>query len=227
MGKIFLALLAVSFATGAYADEDRLNNSLRVGAYYIWYDTVADDLKGPFVPAGVNVKLKSLVTPYFAYVRSFSDHIGMELAFGVPPLTKTQGKGPATLGSVPYNGQTIVTARWFAPTLLFSYTFLDESATLRPFIGAGVNYTRFYSRQSTAAGNAIAGGPTSIGLTASVGPAVTGGVIYRISRHFYVHASLSWSQVDSDLTANTAGVIRTTHVQFGPRALVVSGGYSF
>jgi len=227
MGKILVALVMVSITTGAYADEDRLNNSVRLGAYYIWYDTTADDLRGPFVPAGVNIKLKNVVTLYAAYVRTLTNHFSVELAFGAPPLTKTDGKGPAKLGSVPFNGQTIVTARWLAPTLLLNYSFFDESAKLRPFIGAGVNYTKFYSRQSTPAGNAIAGGPTSISLTSSVGPAVTGGLVYRINRHFYIHSSLSWSQVDSDLTANTAGVIRKTHVQFGPRALVVSGGYLF
>lgn len=226
-GKILFALTATALATGAYADEDRLNNSLRVGAYYIWYDTTADDLSGPYVPAGVNIKLKDVVTVYVAYVRKLTDHFSVELAFGQPPLTKTVGKGPATLGSVPFNGQTIVTARWLAPSLLLNYNFFEDSAPLRPFIGAGINYTKFYSRQSTAAGNAIAGGPTSISLTSSVGPAVTLGLVYKITRRFAVHASVNAAEVDSDLTANTAGVIRKTHVNFGPRALVVSAGYSF
>jgi outer membrane protein len=227
MGKILFALIAASIATGAYADEDRLNNSVRVGFYYITYDTKADDLSGPYVPPGVNIKLKDVVTPYFAYIRTLTDHFSLELAMGAPPLTKTVGKGPATLGSVPFNGETIVTARWLAPTLLLNYTFLDDSYRFRPYIGAGINYTKFYSRQSTAAGNAIGGGPTSISLTSSVGPAGTIGVSCRVARHFYVYASASASEVDSDLTANTAGVIRKTHVSFGPRALVVSAGYSF
>jgi len=226
-GKILFALTATALATGAYADEDRLNNSLRVGAYYIWYDTTADDLSGPYVPAGVNIKLKNVVTAYAAYVRKLTDHFSVELAFGAPPLTKTVGKGPATLGSVPYNGQTVVTARWLAPSLLLNYNFFEDSAPLRPFIGAGINYTKFYSRQSTAAGNAATGGPTSISLTTSVGPAVTLGLVYKITRHFSVHASVNAAEVDSDLVANTAGVIRKTHISFGPRALVVSAGYSF
>ena len=224
---IAFGILAASAAAGAYADEDRLPNSLRVGAYYVWYDTQADDLKGPYVPAGVNIKLKDLVTPYFAYVRTLTNHFSLELALGAPPVTKTVGKGPAKLGSVPFNGETIVTARWFAPTLLLEYNFFDESARLRPFIGAGINYTRFYSRQSTPAGNAVGGGPTSIGLTTSVGPAVTTGLSFRVTRHFYLYGSVSASEVDSDLTANTAGVIRKTHVSFGPRALVLSAGYVF
>jgi outer membrane protein len=223
----FGTLAATVAVCAQAADEDVLSNSLRVGAYYITYDTQADDLRGPYVPPGVNIKLKDSITPYFAYVRRFTEHFGAELALGAPPLTKTYGKGPANLGSVPYNDQEIVTARWFAPTLLLTYTFFDESARLRPYIGAGINYTRFYSRQATPAGEAVVGGPTSISLTTSVGPAATIGLSYRLTRHFSLYGSLSASQVDSDFTSNTAGVLRKTHVSFNPRAAVLSAGYSF
>jgi outer membrane protein len=128
---------------------------------------------------------------------------------------------------VPYNGQVITTARWLAPTLLLTYSFFDESARLRPYIGAGINYTRFYSRQSTAAGNAASGGPTSIDLPVSVGPAATIGLSYRLTRHFSLYGSLSAAEVDSRLTATTAGVQRTSHISFGPRSAVLAAGYSF
>jgi outer membrane protein len=225
--KIALGTLAATAAVCAHADEDVPNNNFRIGAYYITYDTQADDLRGPYVPPGVGLKLKDVITPYFAYVRRLTPHFSAEIALGAPPLTKTYGKGPAKLGSVPYNDQEIVTARWLAPTLLLNYTFFDESVRLRPYIGAGINYTRFYSRQSTPAGDAASGGPTSISLTTSVGPAATIGLSYRITRQFFLYGSLSASQVDSDLTANTAGVLRRTHVSFGPRAAVLAAGYSF
>jgi outer membrane protein len=227
IAAIAFALLATSLTAAARADDDVLNNSVRVGAYYIIYDTNAEDITGPYVPAGTNLKLKNVVTPYFAYVRRLSDHFSVEFAGGVPPLTKTEGKGPAKLGSVPYNDQVVVTARWLAPSVLLNYSFFDESAALRPYVGAGINYTRFYSRQSTAAGNAATGGPTRIDLTTSVGPAATVGLNYRINRHFYVIGSFSASEVDSRLKANTAGLIRTTHINFGPRAFVLAAGYSF
>src|ERR1700748_2303639 len=227
IAKIAFGTLAATLAVSAHADEDVLSNSFRVGAYYITYDTQADDLRGQYVPTGVNLKLKDVVTPYFAYVRRLTRHFSAELALGAPPLTKTYAKGPAKLGSVPYNDQEIVTARWLAPTLLLNYTFFDESTRLRPYIGAGINYTRFYSRQSTPAGDAVLGGPTSISLTTSVGPAATVGLSYRITNHFFLYGSVSDLQGDSALTANTAGVLRKTHVSFNPRAAVLAAGYSF
>ena len=120
----------------------------------------------------------------------------------------------------------VLTAQ-IAPTLLFEYNFLPAGSTWRPYLGAGVNYTTFYDRDSTAAGNAASGGPTKLSLTSSVGPVVTGGVTYRISDRWAAHASDSWSQVKTDLSADTNGIIRTTRISFGPQALVVSVGYSF
>jgi outer membrane protein len=161
------------------------------------------------------------------YIRWLTPDINLELAMGYPPLAKVKGSGPATLGSVPYNGQVVSSARWIAPTLLLEYNFFSVNSAFRPFIGAGVNYTTFYDRDSTAVGNAASGGPTRTSLTASVGPAVTAGLSYRITERWHLHSSYSWSQVKTNLTADTDGVIRTSHISFGPQALVISIGYSF
>ena len=219
------AALALA-ASGAFADQAGPND-VRLGMYFVHYNAVADNISGPYVPAGLNVHLDNVETLYVAYVRSLSSHWDVELAFGYPPLTKTEGRGPATLGSVPYNGQVISTARWVAPTLLFEYVFGSPSDRLRPFVGAGANYTKFVARQSTAAGNAASGGPTSIALPASVGPAATAGLSYEITDRWHVYASYSIAQVNSKLTANTAGVLRTSEIHFWPNTLVISGGYSF
>ena len=224
------ALLIVSTSallgfSNAFADEPP--NDVRIGLYSIFYHTTADDLSGPYVPPGANLQAKDLETLYVGVVHHFPDNFAVELALGWPPQSKVEGRGPATLGSVPYNGQVISSARWISPTLLFEYNFLSDNSPIRPYIGAGVNYTTFYARDTTAAGNAASGGPTKLSLTASVGPAVTGGLTYRISDNWHMHASYSWSQVKTNLTADTDGIIRTSRISFGPQALVVSVGYSF
>jgi len=60
-----------------------------------------------------------------------------------------------------------------------------------------------------------------------VGPAGTVGIAYNIAGNWNAYASYSVSQVKTHLKADTAGVIRTTHISFGPQALVLSVGYSF
>ena len=222
-----IAIVSAALYCAAPALADDSPNSARIGLYSVFYHVSADDLSGPFVPPGANLDANNVETVYLAYVRTLSSRFDVELAAGYPPLQKTVGKGPATLGSVPYDGQVIATARWLAPTVLLEYKFLSENSRWRPYIGVGVNYTAFYDRNSTAQGNAVSGGPTKLSLTSSVGPAGTAGVAYNIAGHWHAYASYSISKVSTDLTADTAGIIRTTHINFGPQALVVSVGYSF
>ena len=221
-----LAAALVLGATGAYA-ADGAPNDVRLGVYFVHYEGSADNISGPYVPSGLNVHFDDVTTLYVAYVRSLAPNWKLELAFGYPPLTKTEGRGPAMLGSVPYNGQVISTARWLAPSLLLEYVFGDPNDRLRPYIGAGVNYTQFIDRRSTAAGNAASGGPTSISLPPSIGPAITAGLSYEVANRWHVYASYSVAQVNTKLTANTAGLIRTSEVRFWPNALVLSVGYAF
>jgi len=223
-----ILMVAAGYASAARADDDTTyNNSLRAGLYSIFYHTSSDDLSGPFVPAGVGFKALNLETLYLGYVRTVVPHFDIELAAGYPPLSKVQGQGPATLGSVPYNGQVVSSARWLSPTVLFEYSFFDPAAKLRPYIGVGVNYTAFYDRTNTAQGNAASGGPTKLSLTSSVGPAATVGLQYKVTSHWHLYASYSVSRVDTTINADTAGFERTTRIHFGPQALVLSGGYSF
>ena len=223
---IAAAAMSLYRATPALADEVP-GNSARIGLYSVFFHVKADDLSGPYVPPGANIDAKNLTTLYLGYVRRLSSHFDVELAIGYPPLQKTVGKGPATLGSVPYDGQVIATARWLAPTLLVEYMFFDENSKLRPYIGAGVNYAAFYDRDVTAQGNAASGGPTKLSLTSSVGPAGTAGLAYNLGGHWNLYASYSISQVKTKLKADTAGVIRTSHLSFGPQVFIASVGYSF
>jgi len=222
----------IGFAGAAQADETASDssvpsNTVRLGAYYVHFDSDAANVSGPFTPSGINLSVNDASTLYFAYVRRLDSHWSLEVAGGVPPTTKTYGQGPATVGSIPFNGQEVATAKWMSPSILGEYSFFDESSAFRPYIGVGVNYTKFYDRDSTAAGNAANGGPTSINLSNSIGPAATLGLSYKITRDWNVIASYSVAEVDSNYTSNTSGVLRTTVIHFNPRAAVLAIGYSF
>lgn len=217
----------VLLSSAAMAEDSAPLNSARIGMYILSYHSSGSDITGPMTPAGLNTKVDSNQAVYLAFVRTLSKHFELEFALGVPPLNKTRGSGPATVGSVPFDGVEIATARWLSPTLLLNYVFFDETARFRPYIGVGVNHTAFYQRRSTAAGDAVAGGPTRISLSASTGIAGTVGLNYRIKDNWHLYVSYSASHVASDLKSDTAGLIRTSHISFGPRAFVLSTGYSF
>ncbi len=236
--KNVAATLCVGFAvaaalhTGTACADDNTGagdhpNLIALGLYAVAFHVHADDISGPYAPPGLNVRNPSIKTLYVGYMRRLSPHFDLELALGVPPLTRTVAKGPATVGSVRYNGETIATARWLAPSLLAKYYLFSPDAMFRPYAGIGVNYTRFYSRQVTAAGDAVSGGPTALSLPASVGPVGTVGISVQPFNRVVVNLSGSASWVNSRLTTDTAGVLRTSHVEFNPRAVVLAVGYRF
>jgi outer membrane protein len=223
-----LVLIAAWLGPSSRSDaDDTPDNALRLGLYDVFYHASAGDISGPFVPAGLNITVKDVQTLYVGYIRRLASQWEVELALGLPPTTNTYGRGPATVGSVPYDGVLISSAKWFAPTVLLNYKLLDETYPVRPYIGAGINYVYFYDRQSTAGGNAVGGGPTSISLPSSIGPAATVGVGWQLAHHCTINASYSFSQVKTRLNADTDGIIRTTHVSFGPEALIVALGFQF
>ena len=221
------AILLLAGCAAAHADDAAPANEFRIGAYFVHNQTKAHDLSGPFTPDGINIRVGNTTTAYLTYVRHLDDNWGIEIAGGVPPKVKTYGKGPATVGSVPFNGQEVATAKWFSPSVLLDYKFLDASSPLRPYVGLGVNYTRFYDLDSTAAGDAANGGPTKVRLSSSFGPAGTVGASWQITRQINVIASYSLARVNSSYRSDTAGVIRTTEIHFNPRAVVLAAGYSF
>jgi outer membrane protein len=220
-----LAGLPAGMIGSAMAAES--DNSVRLGAYFVHYDAHASDVSGPFVPSGVNLSVDNVNTLYFAYVRRVSPNWSVEIAGGIPPKTNTVGRGPAKLGSVPYDGQTVATAKWFSPTFLAIYNFRDEAETWRPYVGFGANYTHFSDNVSTDAGNAANGGPTKITLSNSFGWAASAGVSYRFNEHWGAYLSYSLSKVKSDMTSDTSGTIRRTTIDFRPSAIVLSAGYTF
>jgi outer membrane protein len=224
---IALPMLAISSAWAEEGTASIPKNTVAIGAYWITYNVYASPLSGPFTPGGLGLDVQNTSTVYLAYFRRLSTHFAFELAGGVPPLTKSTGKGPATLGSVPYNGKVISTVRWLAPSALIKYVFFDDNTPIRPYIGVGVNYVDFYDRDSTVAGNLGAGGPTKIELSSSLGPAGTVGVTVALPHHWGALASYSLSRVHSDLHAITGDVVRSSSISFNPKAVVLALTYSF
>jgi outer membrane protein len=210
------------------------DNSIRFGIVHVDPHSSATDAVGPFLlgpPSGVSLSVKSQDTAYFSYARGFGPNLEVEFALGVPPTHDVTAKlNPAIVPGyivAAFQGQTVAKVRQFAPTAFVNYKFLEPSSAWRPYVGAGINYTKFDKRQSTATGNALNGGPTDIQLKDSTGLALQAGVSYRMPGPWSFNAGLSTADVKTTLTANTSGATRTIDIKFSPVVLTLSAGYSF
>lgn len=236
---------------GAYIDPHATSESLRggvsarpLGGYMILNDGVAFQVQ----PQG---------TAIFAIERALTDRWSVEFVLGNPPkhdvklkvnnpqidasnvtpgvtgLTPTQAQGAAINGLKNkldnQNGQAVATVRQWAPTVFFNYKFLDASSAFRPYIGIGINVTRFKAR-TTAAGDTLYadGAKPEISLSDSIGPAVQVGASYKLDKNWSLNASVATARVDNKMTIVThSGLRQESAFRFNPTVCTATVGYSF
>lgn len=217
---IAAAVLSLS-AAGAWAQS-----TVYVGGVYIDVHSSAPALQGgqALPPPGAQIKVDDASTVGFGYAYRFTPNWSVEAALGIPPTHKTYGEG-----FIEPFGQ-ISSVKQVAPTVFANYHFAPM-AQIEPFVGVGINYTRFTDAHSTASGEAASGGPTRIELSDSWGLAAHVGASYLIDKNWSIVGTIAYADVKSDLTAttttNTGDVVRTTQIKFNPVAYTLSVGYSF
>ena len=224
--SVLAGLLAASAAAPVLAQQ----NTIRLGISQVQPHSSTSDFVGPFTFSGIRVEVRDKTTPFISFTREINDQWDVELALGVPPSHDIAVliNNPALSASAQaHSGQVVAKVRQVAPTLFANYKFFEKTSAFRPFVGIGINYTRFDNTSSTAAGNTLNGGATSISLEDSVGLALQGGVVYRFNELWSVSAALATAQVKSKITTNTLGIERTADIRFKPRVFTVAVGYSF
>ncbi|WP_367066589.1 OmpW family outer membrane protein [Oryzisolibacter sp. LB2S] len=206
--------------------------TVRGGLTHIAPHSSATDAVGPMLPgppSGISIKVKDKATLFLSVAYGLNPNMELELALGYPPTHDVTAKIASSLPPhiAAFNGQKVAEVRQIAPTLFFNYKFGDASSQWRPFVGVGLNYTNFDKRKSTAANNALNGGPTDIRLTDSWGLAGQVGLSYRINDRWSITGALATARVKSRLTTHTAGVQRQIDIRFHPVVLTINAGYTF
>lgn len=200
-------------------------NTVRAGVAHIMVHASSPDFTatGPAFltpqPAGVNIA--NADTLLLSYSRALDDHWDVELAVGAPPSQDVLGRGTLAPFGV------IAKVKQAGPTVFLNYTFGAKENKLRPFVGLGVNHTRFFDGKATDSGMLASGGPTSISLTSSTGAAGQLGLDYHFDPRWSLHASVIKAKVKSKLTATTGAIERRTEIDFKPVVATLCLGFSF
>jgi len=105
-----------------------------------------------------------------------------------------------------------------APTVFANYHFGATGDTWRPYVGAGINYTRFVGIRSKLA--------PQVEMGDSWGWAVQGGVDYALNRQWGLWASVAALRVKSNLVAVSSTVLTTT-IDFRPITYQFGVSYKF
>ena len=186
--------MAAMLAAGAASAQ---NNVVKFGVAQYTTHSKTNGVTGIGVPPGADAQTGDATTVVLEYERLLTPNWGVELALGLPPRIKAKATG-----SVAFLGDDILSARNVTPTLFVNYHFGAPGSSWRPYLGVGINYTKFVGIQSRLA--------SDVRMSDSVGPAVKAGVEYVLSNQWSLFASVSALKVKTDLVASGATVLQTT-----------------
>ena len=202
--------LAALVSAGAASAQD---NVVKFGIAEYTTHSRTNGVSGIGVPPGADAETGDATTLVFEYERLISPNWGIELALGIPPKIKAKATG-----SVAFLGDDILSARNVTPTLFVNYHFGASGDPWRPYVGAGVNYTRFVGIQSRLA--------PDVKMSDSVGPAVKAGMEYALSKEWSLFASVAALKVKSKVVASGSTVLQTT-IDFRPIVYSFGTAYRF
>lgn len=163
-----------------------------------------NEKSGDILPAfpGQKVKVDNAFMPEVDVTYFLSDNVSLEL---IAATTKHNISGVSgATGAIGKLASTWV----LPPTLTVQYRPLPKGK-VHPYVGAGVNYTLFYSEKASS-GLEGAVGNTRVRLSDSFGIAAQVGVDIDISDRLFLNLDVKWADVDTRarLTTTAAGVQR-------------------
>ncbi|TDY04057.1 OmpW/AlkL family protein [Thiohalophilus thiocyanatoxydans] len=144
--------------------------------------------------------------PFINVTWMLSDNLGLDV-LGATPFTHDitlEGSGK------------IAETEQLPPTVGLQYHFTPQS-NVRPYVGAGINYTTFFNEKATAVID-------SISLDDSWGLAAQAGVDVDINRDWFFNADLRYMQIDTTAKTNLAEDI---DVDIDPWVISLGVGMTF
>jgi outer membrane protein len=169
---------------------------------------------------GEEVSVDNSFMPEVDITYMVADHWGLEL---IAATTKHSASGrTGTTGAIGKLASTWV----LPPTLTVQYHPVKDGP-VRPYLGAGVNYTLFYSEKASN-GLETAVGQTRVRMKDSIGWAAQAGVDFDIGRNLFLNLDVKY--IDIDTTARldtTAAGTQRVRVNLNPFVFGAGVGMKF
>ncbi len=207
-------LLATASATPAFAEAG--DTFVRVRGIMVAPNENSTGITPAFPTEEVSVN--SSIMPEVDITHMVTNNVGFEL---IAATTKHSVSGTSgTTGSIGKLASTWV----LPPTLTVQYHFAPQGK-VRPYVGAGVNWTLFYSEKASN-GLEAAVGPTNVKLDSSFGWAVQAGVDVPLNDRMFLNFDVKYIDIDTDARLRTTAA-GTQHVGVSLDPLVFGVGLGF
>lgn len=175
-----LALVLGGVATPALA-QSAGTWTLGVGAHQV--NPKSDN--GELANGALAVEVESNIRPTITGEYFIADNLGIEVLASLPFQHDITIDGLGTVGETKH----------LPPTVSLQYHF--GQGKVKPFVGAGVNYTKFFSEETS---GALAG--TDLELDASWGLAAHAGVDFKVGEKGAIRVDARWIDIDTDVSVD-------------------------
>lgn len=143
---------------------------------------------------GEGVETTSDTIPELDITYMIAPHWGVELILGYSEHTVKATNGARAVVETLGN-RALIDTKVLPPTLLLQYHFSPNSK-IRPYVGAGINYTHFFD-ESVPSKSGISNSGDDIELDDSWGWAVQAGVDVAINEDWFVNADVKYIDIDT------------------------------
>jgi len=205
-------LVAVTLLAVAQFPAFAQSQTLKGGVIRYDANSKTNGVTGIGIPGGADFVVGDATTLLLTYEYEIKPNVGIELVLGVPPKIKAKADA-----SVAFLGE-VLSARNVASALLVNYHFGQKGDALRPYIGLGINYTKFTNVSSPYGWD--------VKLRDSVGLVGQVGVDYALAPSWGLFASVARVDVKSKLVATGAVVLQST-IDFRPMTYAAGAYYRF
>ncbi len=189
---VVAAFVGSLFALGAQANE---------GDWLVRVRAIDIDPAAKSTIAGLDVK--SQAAPELDFTYMLTKNVGAELILGT-------ARHDVTL-----NGANVGKVSHLPPTLTLQYHFAPD-ATVRPYVGAGINYTLFYNVS-------LAGGAITMERS-SFGGALQAGLDFQVDKNTFINVDVKKIYIQSDLFSAGAKI---TTLKIDPVVFGIGFGWKF
>ncbi|PPU76509.1 MULTISPECIES: OmpW/AlkL family protein [Xanthomonas] len=179
---LLLAALATSFTTVTASAQTKGDWAVAVGAHQVAPKSDNGRLVGGTLEADVGKDIR----PTFSAEYFIADNLGIEVLAALPFEHDIALRGLGRVGSTKH----------LPPVISLQYHF-NSQGKVSPFLGAGLNYTRFFDTQTR---GALAG--SELELDDSWGLALHAGLDFKLSDRGALRVNLRWIDIDTEARLN-------------------------
>lgn len=210
MKKLSVALLALTCLSGEALAHQQGEFFMRAGSATVRPTEGSDNVLGM---GGFSVSNNTQLGLTFDYM--VTDNIGIEL-LAATPFRHRVGLGPTG---------DLATVRQLPPTLMAQWYFGDAKSKVRPYIGAGINYTTFFDTDFNQTGKDA--GLTDLSVKDSWGAAGQVGLDYMVNDNWLLNMSVWYMDIDTEVKFKAGGEEQNIKTRIDPWVFMFSAGYRF